>query len=285
MADTPFQQSVALFASRLLPAKEAALLAGIVVGAQDNFPDNFVEILRKTGTIHIVVASGSNITLLAIVLLSLLALFLKRRLATYFLLGFIWFYAFLTGFQPPIIRASVMISLIYLGQGLGRVVEAKRILFLAAGIMFLFRPSILSAISFQLSFASVAGLLYLQPKLKTQKGILSSEAVSATLACQLATLPLMVNNFGQVNLFSVFANMLVLWTVPMILGVGSLIVIFRYVAIELSEALAYLLLPILMYFILVVETVAKITIFQIWLPGMGIFLTIFYYLVILAIFF
>jgi competence protein ComEC len=69
-------------------------------------------------------------------------------------------------------------------------------------------------VGFQLSFAAVAGLMYLQPLLEklfswvTPRGGLRP-ALAMTLAANIYTLPLIATQFGRVSLISPLANMLV----------------------------------------------------------------------------
>ncbi len=46
---------------KFLPEPHSGLLSGVVLGTKSSLDSNFLEALRKTGTLHIVVASGSNI--------------------------------------------------------------------------------------------------------------------------------------------------------------------------------------------------------------------------------
>ena len=66
---------------RTLPEPQASLLSGIVLGSKEGLPSDFYDSLQKTGTLHVVVASGMNVSILAGTLVSFLLLFISRRLA------------------------------------------------------------------------------------------------------------------------------------------------------------------------------------------------------------
>ena len=206
---------------RLLPVNEAGLLSGIVLGSKKALSADLYQALKQTGTLHIVVASGMNVVMLAGFLMGVLALFFKRKIALIPLVVLIWFYALITGFDPPIVRASIMASLTYLAQELGRPALTPRILFLTALLMLMINPTLISNISFQLSFASTAGLIFIQPIIKKSKNrIFQNESFSTTFAAQIATLPIVILNFGQYNFLSPLVNFLVLWTVPYLLSLS-----------------------------------------------------------------
>ena len=50
---------------RLFPDPDASLIAGILLGVQTGIPNEVQEAFRLTGTSHIIVISGFNITIIA----------------------------------------------------------------------------------------------------------------------------------------------------------------------------------------------------------------------------
>lgn len=265
----------------LLPADSAGLLSGMVLGSKKVLSADLYQALKQTGTLHIVVASGMNVVLLAGFLMAILALFFKRKVALIPLIVLIWFYALLTGFDPPIRRASIMASLTYLAQEFGKPADRRRILIITAILMILFKPTLITDISFQLSFASTAGLVFLQPLLRKSNNIFfKTENLSSTLAAQIATLPIMILNFGQYNFFSPVINFLVLWTVPWVLSLGMIIGVLSFLMRPAAQVLAYLIYPITRYLVIVIQAFSKIKIFEFWVPRLGWWWGVGYYLVL-----
>ncbi len=255
------------------------ILAGIVLGDKSLMPISFWENLKKTGTLHLMVASGMNVSFLSGITLPVFALFVKRRAALLISIGLIWFYSILTGFQAPIIRASLMTSLVYFAQILGREAESGRVLFLSALLMVLINPLFLFDLGFQLSFLASAGLVFLQPKLQEEKFFLFRwENFSSSLAAQLVTLPLLVSSFGTFNLISPFINLAVLWLIPTLLAGGVLAAILGLFWLALGRLISYLLSPALIFLEQIINFSAKLTIFQIKLPSLTAILIIVYYL-------
>ncbi|MCG2686137.1 ComEC/Rec2 family competence protein, partial [Candidatus Parcubacteria bacterium] len=86
-----------------LPEPQASLLSGILLGIKRGTTSGFSQKLRDTGTIHVVVVSGYNITVLGGVLVSLTR-FLGRRNSLLWSLAGIFLFALMVGAEPPVIR-------------------------------------------------------------------------------------------------------------------------------------------------------------------------------------
>lgn len=208
----------------VLPEPQASLLAGILLGSQRSLPDKFMRNLRETGTIHVVVASGYNLTVVAKLLLAGLLVVCRRRLALAGAFLGIVAYTIMTGGEPPVVRAAIMASLTLVAQLLGREKDALISLILAAALMLLVSPLILFDIGFQLSVLATAGILLVEPLLagKIFSLPLIGEDLKVTLAAQIATLPILLFNFGTVSLLSPLVNALVLPVTPLIMFLGAI---------------------------------------------------------------
>ena len=83
----------------VLSQTQADLLMGMVFGANEMFPANFHQALQTTGVLHVIAASGMNVTFVSAALLYTLGFFFQRRMALIIgALGII-FYVFLVGFN------------------------------------------------------------------------------------------------------------------------------------------------------------------------------------------
>ena len=121
---------------KFLPSPQAELLSGIVLGVKQDLPYNLRFALRDTSTLHIVVASGQNLTILAGFIMHLAGL-IRRRNAVILTMLVIVIYTLLTGAQIPILRAAVMFGLASLAQTFGRQNDGLRGLIIVAGLFFL----------------------------------------------------------------------------------------------------------------------------------------------------
>jgi len=207
--------------NHVLPEPESSLLAGIVLGVKRGLPQQFYQSLQRTGTLHIVVASGYNVTVVLGTIVGLLAGLIRRQWAISLGIIAVIFYAAMAGFEPSIVRAAIMGSLAYLAQVLGRKSESLRLLMVAAGVMILVNPLYLIDLGFQLSFLATLGIILLADKLP--------KLIAETTAAQIFVWPLLFIHFGQMQPFAILVNSLILWLVPYIMGLGAFLAFFGWV--------------------------------------------------------
>ncbi len=154
-----FRAKIAENINRLLPSREATLVGGAVLGV-DEIEQEFRDQLVKTGTIHAVVVSGQNLMIVAGVFLSL-AKFIGRRQSLVLATTASFIYALLTGFEPPVVRATLMVLASTLAIYFGREALPIWSLLLAALLIVFVWPQALFEVSFQLTFAATLGIMTL----------------------------------------------------------------------------------------------------------------------------
>jgi competence protein ComEC len=240
------QKIIATFQANL-PKDPAALLLGIVFGIKVDFSKTFLQNLKAVGVMHVIAASGMNVTMVAGFFFYLFSLVLKRQMAIILSLSGIIFYDFLAGFQASIVRASIMAALAFSAQILGKQRDGLYILFLTALVMLFWQPNYLTDIGFQLSFASTLGILIIPRLLKRFENGFSADLIT-TFSAQVATLPILISGFGAYSIWSIVVNALVLWTVPILMILGGFAAIIAFVSEPLARLLLYLCLPFLLFF-------------------------------------
>ncbi len=245
-AVSDLRQKIISAFEKTLPSTSSSLLLGIVFGIKQTMPKDFQDNLRISGVLHVIAASGMNVTMVASFLSSIMVLFFSRRLAILISVFGILFYAVLSGLEPSIIRASIMGILVFTAQILGKQTLSVYALFLTGYIMLFFSPNLISDIGFQLSFVSTLGLLFIRPFFKTKKIII--EDIATSFAAQISTLPILLVNFGTYSLLSIAINGLVLWTIPILMVFGGIGAILGMVFWPLGQLFLYLSLPFLIYF-------------------------------------
>lgn len=238
--------------SQILPSPQSNLLSGILLGIKKDLPAEFKLALRDTSTLHIVVVSGQNLTMLAGLFLNL-APILRRKLAICLSLLAVIFYTLLTGAEVPVLRAAVMFGMASLAQWVGREKDSWWILVVTASFMLLINPLWIKDLSFQLSFLATFGVVVVAGVLVKylQWLPLLGQDLAVTLGAQAMVLPIIAQSFHQISMVGVMTNLLVLWTIPliMILGLGALI---------LGEVFTWVLWPLLTYFVYIVQYFAAL---------------------------
>ncbi len=254
--------------SASLPPTASSLLLGIVLG-QKSLPDELVDDLQTTGLMHVVAASGMNVALVAGFLMTVLNHYLNRSIAIKLSILGIGFYTIIAGLEPSILRASIMAVITFSAYLLGRQNTAFVTLFVTASLMLLLKPDLIEDIGFQLSFAATAGMIFLRPHLtistREEKGsskslpFLIQDDLAATIAAQLATVPLLLVYFHNYGLLSIVVNVLVLWTIPPLMIIGGVSSLLGIVLPPIGSFVALVGLPFLFYFETVVRIFAPIT--------------------------
>lgn len=224
-----------------LPSPTAELALGLTLGERSRLPPEITDAFRRSGTTHILALSGYNVSVLAGILLAVLPGLVGRRIAlatvSLGLLGFL----LMTGAPASLVRATVMAWLLVAAQLLRRRVSAGRLLALAVSVILLFQPAQVFDLGFQLSVAATAGLIWAGGR-ETLGGV--REAVRATLAATVFTLPLLVVAFGRLSLVSPLANLVVLPVVPILflgcLGFGVVASLVPAAALAVNAPLVWL---------------------------------------------
>lgn len=245
-----FREKLINFYKSSLPEPMGSLVAGIVIGSKQ-MPQSFWEKLKETGTAHVVVASGTNVTMTVSFLIVTLTTFLKRRTAIWITLLGILGYVTISGFEAPIVRAGIMGSILLIGQEKGRVLNSWRILIYSGVVMILIKPQWLCDLGFILSFTATIFLMLFQKKIDMRLKIIPAifrEGLSTSLAAQIGVAPIIYITFGQFNLLSPIINALILWTIPYIMILGALGGVVGLIAPILGRMILLILFPLLWYF-------------------------------------
>lgn len=267
--------------SQLLPSPQAELLSGILLGQNKSLPGDLKLSLRDTSTLHIVVASGQNLSMVAGFFLSLAGL-IKRRQAIILSLSAVIFYTLLTGAQVPVLRAAVMFGLASLATIFGRQKEGWWLLVVAAALMLLINPEWILDLSFQLSFLATFGVVVVAPLLlkSLDKIPFLGQDLAVTLGAQVMVAPVIAAHFHQVSLVSLVTNALILWTIPFAMILGSITLVLSFIWSGLAWIFGLAASVLLTYFIYIVKFFASLPFAweyvgeQVWVVWVGYYMVI-----------
>lgn len=290
-----------------LPSREATIVLGTVLGV-DTIERNFRDELIKTGTIHVVVVSGQNLMIVAGVFLSLVK-YLGRRRSLALACFAVVIYAFLTGFEPPVVRASIMVILSSIAIYFGRQVMPIWSLILAALLIIFIWPQAVFEVSFQLTFAATLGIMTLGRylayiftgsaqkisnfKLLSKDNFSSKKQISnlflnnAAIATSayLFTAPIILFYFGRISPLAPLANILIAEAVFPVMILGFLVAIASLIFSPVAQFLSYIAYVPAYYFVKVVEIFAEIPIDQVSLGKGNLVIVIGFYFLILVLMF
>ena len=251
-----FRKKITDFYAKVLPQPISGLFCGVVLGSRGGLSKEFWERTKNTGVAHVVVASGTNVTFVIAFVFGTLNYFLSRRKSIPIVILSILLYLFLSGFQAPLIRASIMAFLAFLAETTGRLSNAFRVLIFTALVMLFINTDWIGDLGFLLSFVSTASIMVFEKYIRGRLGRLPKvikESLSTSLAAQIGVAPVLLVSFGRFNILSPVINALILWTVPYIMILGSLGGVLGLAFPALGKLVLYISYPLGWWFAKIVE--------------------------------
>ena len=221
------------------PVRE--VLEAMVLGDQQGVPAGAVDDMRRSGLLHILAVSGENVVLLCAMGSFLLTLArVRRHVRSLILIPFVIVYVVVTGATPSIVRAGVSGVVLLLANLSSRPTDGWFLWLVPGAFMLTLNPNVLFDVSFQLSFAAVAGLLALGRPLTRLLRFLPKwlgESAAITAAASLSTAPVSMATFGQTSLVAVPANVVGGFVLGPIMFLGMLSVFLGFIWEGLSVPL------------------------------------------------
>ena len=259
---------------RLWPDPEASLLAGILLGEEGGIPEDVEEDFQETGTSHIIVISGFNITIVAGFFITFFGRLFKPGWGALTAAVGIGLYTLLVGADPAVVRAALMGGLGLFARQIGRRQHSLNAVAGASLMMAVFNPQLPWDVSFQLSLAATLGLiLYAEPFSRGFRRLAArvmasdlvqrttrpvSEFILYTLAAQLTTIPVLLFHFQRLSWIAPLANPFILPVQPPIMVLGGMALMLGMVWFPLGKYCALIVFPFISYTIRAVEYFAHI---------------------------
>ncbi len=260
----------------VLPEPQVGLSEGLLLGVKQALGEDIETDFRETGIIHIVVLSGYNVMLVVAFFIYFFSFFLSPRKRVVGGIIAITLFALLVGLSATVVRASIMASLLLFAQGFGQQYNVMRALFFAGAVMLLFNPYLLLYdIGFQLSFVATLGLLMITPHFETSyilggRTVMLSDFFFATLATQIAVLPLLLFHIGEVSLVAVVVNVLVLPVVPVAMLLTFITGMVGFVSVTLSSMVSFLAYVSLSYILYIAHFFAQLPFATVTIPEFSV---------------
>jgi competence protein ComEC len=209
-----------------LTGDRRGIVEGVVLGDEQALSEDLRQRFRASGLYHLLAVSGQNVVLVAGGALGLAWLLgLPRWLGQIGALLSISGYVLAVGAQPSVVRAGIAGALVSLAWLAARPADRWYFLLLGALVLLAWNPYNLLEPGFQLSFAAVAAIFVLVPRLATMlegyplPGQLGA-VLAVSTACGLATAPVLWLQFHAVPLLTVPANAAAAPAVAPLLGLA-----------------------------------------------------------------
>lgn len=208
----------------------SALLKGLLLGDRRELPKKVLSAFCDTGTIHVLAVSGLHVGIIAGIVWLILGVILRLRkeLAVAITILVLILYSLVVGGNPPVVRASVMFSIVLLGKLFKKPTNLANSIGTAGCLLLIVNPSWVFEVGFQLSFSATLGIAILMPVFENwvpPKALRAKffgnwivKPFIVSLSATFGTLPFIAHHFHRVQIISPLANLVVVPPLSLILG-------------------------------------------------------------------
>jgi competence protein ComEC len=223
-----------------------AVLTGIVLGEDDGIDKSLRDAFQASGLTHLLAVSGQNVAITAVGVVWAARLAGIGRLAGEGVaILVVLAYALAVGWQPSVVRAAVAGILASLGWITARPRDRWHAMAIGALVLLAWTPSAALEPGFQLSFAAVAAIFVVVPRVAgvpdaypMPRGLW--DVLVVAVACGLVTAPIVWLHFGAVALWTVPANLAAEPAMPPLIALSLASAAIEPVLPDASAALAWL---------------------------------------------
>jgi competence protein ComEC len=202
--------------------KSSSIAEALFVGYKSDLSPELRSAFSETGAAHILAMSGLHLTILFTALCFLFSPFNNipylNQIVRLFIILLLWFFTFITGLSPSIVRACVMTSFFCIGIIIDRKSFTMNVLAASALLMLIYNPFYLFDVGFQLSYGAVIAIVLINPYLVRLKKFKSKifgyfcELSCVSTAAQIGTAPVSMYYFGQFPTIFLLTN---IFAIPM----------------------------------------------------------------------
>lgn len=219
-----------------IEGQELGIISALTLGYREDLDKEVQRAFSASGAMHVLAVSGLHTGIVWGIVMWILTLGglykplwedkFRRWLLNISTIVLIWAYAFLTGLSPSVMRSALMLTFWALSSLLEQQTSRWNPLLAAAVVILIVNPLALWSVSFQLSFAAVAGIMLFGSSM--QQAVVSKgrvwQSVSGllivSLAAQLGTMPLTLHYFGQTSNYFALTNLIVVPMAGILLSLG-----------------------------------------------------------------
>ncbi len=239
-----------IYREQPLDSVEFEVLTAMTLGYRSELDPETRRVFSSSGAMHVLSVSGLHVGIIFTVLSFLLAFLKKKQWGKWIFVGLVvvilWFYAFITGLSPSVLRASAMFSVYIIGDNMNRRSNIYNSLALTAFFLLLINPGNLFDIGFQLSYAALFGIVFLQSKIDSVINIRNKvlkyfvPLITVSVAAQITTFPITSYYFGQFPSYFWITNLFIIPFTAILTPVGILL-LFVYKIPVVAGAVAFIL--------------------------------------------
>ena len=227
---------------------------------------------QKIGVSHLFAVSGMHVSLISIVLLKILSKINERK--RYIIVSFfLFFYLFLTNFTISMVRASFQFILFFINKSFKLGIDNSNLVIFLFSILMIINPYNIYNIGFLFSFIISFTLIRCK---KLIKGNFIIKSLKTSLISFFSSMPVLINNFFEVNFLGIILNIIYIPFVSYILFPLSLITV-------LFPRLDNILYMFIKFFEEITDLFSNIKLFSYSICKMNVVLIIIYYIIFIYI--
>lgn len=225
-----------------------------ILGEKADISKDMNDRFKYTGLAHLIVISGSHISLVIMGIIRILdGINLGYRIKYIFALLILTLYCMLTGMSPGIMRAYIMGAMMILARLIFEKEDSMKSLVVSFVIIVILNPYSIYDISMQLSYAAVIAIIFIYPPVekiaekkffsKIEGGIIENtlKLLLMSFVIQITSMPLFLYYFKKLPVFSFFLNIAGVPIGTVLIEVLFLITLLNILKIEI---LNWILIPL-----------------------------------------
>lgn len=213
--------------------EDKAIVKAIVLGERKGISADTQAKYAACGVTHILSISGLHTAMLFLIFNTLFFFIPQRTIRSVIVLLLLWLYVFMSGAEPPALRAAFMLTLLQFCYAYAKSrYQMYNILFASAVFFLLIDHTLLLNIGFQLSYIALFAILFLYYRISlvvTVKNKALNFLLSVlliTLSVQIISTPFVTYYFGVLSLTGVLANTVFTLLMPLLMWVSIAYIIF-----------------------------------------------------------
>lgn len=206
---------------RINKFKASSFTKAMILGDTSTFEDEIMENYKINGIVHLFAISGMHVGILATIILKILNKISKNLKLNYLLISLVLLFYMLLINSVSIKRSVVMFILCSVKKVFNLKISTLNILFYIFAFYFYENPYVIYNLGFKLSYLVSLGLIISSKKLKG-KNYLNSLVITSTISF-LVSMPIIINSNFEINLLSIFINVLIIPIVSIVLFPLSII--------------------------------------------------------------
>lgn len=198
-----------------------------ILGDKRDINSNMIESYQRLGVSHLFAISGMHVSFLSMILLKILSK-INNKAKNSIVILFLLFYTFLTNYTISIVRSTMQFILFKVNKVFDLKIKNVNIMLIIISAVLLYNPYYIYDISFLFSFSISFSLILFRKNIDIDNNYFIKSFITSLISF-LVSLPILINNFYEVNFLSIFYNIFYIPFVSFVLfPINILTLIFSF---------------------------------------------------------